>query len=101
MRSVYAEIMIDRVLILLLALFVAMPAAARHGDESRRHDTSGRTVSEQGGSTGLDAAIARIRAETGGRVLSAEPVLREGRRGYRIKLLTPDDRIRILFVPAE
>ncbi len=102
MRSVYPETMICRGPILLLALLVAMPPAlARHGDESRRHDASNRAVSEQGGGSGLDAAIARIRAETGGRVLSAEPVSREGRSGYRIKLLTPDDRIRILFVPAD
>jgi len=40
-------------------------------------------------------------SETGGRVLAAQPTLRDGRQGYRIKLLTPDDRIRILFVPAD
>ncbi|HHJ12497.1 MAG TPA: hypothetical protein ENK00_04880 [Chromatiales bacterium] len=97
----YPETMCHRSLILLLALFVAMPALARHGDEGRHPPDPERRVRDHGGGDGLDAAIARIRAETGGRVLSAEPASRDGRSGYRIKLLTPDDRIRILFVPAD
>jgi hypothetical protein len=43
---------------------------------------------------GLAAAVAEARRRTGGKVLSAE------RRGeqYRIKVLTPDGRVRILHV---
>jgi uncharacterized membrane protein YkoI len=48
----------------------------------------------------LDAAVARVRRETGGRILSAETVNQGGHRVHRIKVLTPDHRVRIINVDA-
>jgi len=48
----------------------------------------------------LDEAVARIRRETGGRILRAETVTRDGERVHRIKVLLPDGRVKIFIVRA-
>ncbi len=48
----------------------------------------------------LDAAVALARRETGGKVLSAETVNDGGRLVHRVKVLTPDQRVRVLRYPA-
>ncbi|MDE2308584.1 MAG: PepSY domain-containing protein [Xanthomonadaceae bacterium] len=48
----------------------------------------------------LDQAVLKVRQQTGGTVLSAEPH-RIGRRvEYRIKVLTPDGHVRVISVSA-
>ncbi len=49
----------------------------------------------------LDEAVARIRRETGGRILRAETVTRNGERVHRIKVLLPDGRVKIYTVKAK
>ena len=46
----------------------------------------------------LDQATARVRRESGGRILSAGRVQRKGRPMYRFKVLTPQGRVRTLWV---
>jgi hypothetical protein len=41
--------------------------------------------------------VSRIERETGGRVLSAQRSLRGGREVNRIKLLTPEGRVRVMW----
>ncbi|HSH28283.1 MAG TPA: hypothetical protein VK971_00125 [Thiohalobacter sp.] len=53
-----------------------------------------------GGDPGLDRAVAEIERRTGGRVLSAERVDRDGREAYRIKLLTRDGHVRVIWRDA-
>jgi len=49
----------------------------------------------------LDQAVAKVRQDTGGTVLSAEP-RRIGRRlEYRIKVLTPQGHVKVLAVSSE
>jgi len=48
----------------------------------------------------LNAAVAQVQRETGGRILSAETVNKGGHRVHRIKVLTPDKRVRIINVDA-
>jgi uncharacterized membrane protein YkoI len=48
----------------------------------------------------LNAAVAQVQRETGGRILSAETVNQGGHRVHRIKVLTPDKRVRIINVDA-
>ena len=43
----------------------------------------------------LPASVHRIQRETGGQVLRAQPYERDGRRIYRVKVLTPQGRIRV------
>ena len=44
----------------------------------------------------LPASVRRIQRETGGQVLRAQPIQRDGREVYRVKVLTPQGRIRIV-----
>jgi uncharacterized membrane protein YkoI len=45
-------------------------------------------------------AVERVQRETGGRILSAETVQIGRQRIYRVKVLTPDGRVRVISVPA-
>jgi hypothetical protein len=45
---------------------------------------------------GLPASVSRIQRETGGQVLKAQPIQRDGREVYRVKVLTPQGRIRVV-----
>jgi uncharacterized membrane protein YkoI len=49
----------------------------------------------------LSEAVAAAERSTGGRVLSAEPIDEGGRLSYRVKVLTPDGRVRVLFLDAQ
>ena len=62
----------------------------RHDDRSSRHEEARRD------GVSLDEAVARVRRETGGRVLSAEA--RDSR--YRIKVLMPNGAVRVINVDA-
>jgi len=69
------------------------PAAARDGVPPR-----GGTAQSSGVS--LAQAVAQVRHRLGGRILSAETVTRDGHRIHRIKVLTKDNRVRIVEVDA-
>ena len=73
-----------RPLLLLAALVAVVPAQARE-------DAAPRTMPRE------DAG-ARVRQveRDGGRVLQAEPMQRGGRQVYRLKVLTPEGRVRVL-----
>ena len=43
----------------------------------------------------LDQAVRKVRRETGGRILSAKTIKKEGVWVHRIKVLTPDKRVMI------
>lgn len=44
----------------------------------------------------LPESVLRAERETGGQVLRAESMQRDGREVYRLKVLTPDGRVRIM-----
>lgn len=44
----------------------------------------------------LPAAVARVERETGGKVLQVKPIQRGDREVYRMKVLTPDGRVKIV-----
>ena len=48
----------------------------------------------------LDQAAAKVRKETGGRILSARAETKGGRTSYRIKVLLPSGHVRIVRVDA-
>jgi hypothetical protein len=43
----------------------------------------------------LQSSVRRVQRETGGQVLRAQPIVRDGREMYRVKVLTPEGRIRV------
>ena len=44
----------------------------------------------------LPDTVRRVERETGGEVLRAEPIQRDGREVYRLKVLTADGRVRVV-----
>jgi hypothetical protein len=48
----------------------------------------------------LNETVRRVERETGGRILSAETVVAGNREVHRIKVLTPDGRVRVVQEPA-
>lgn len=80
-------------------LFVQPPAAGRQGNSAAAAVCDRKGGSDHG--TSADAAAERARRQTGGRVLSVHADSREGRPGYRVKVLTPDGQVRYVFVPSE
>ncbi|MBI5041358.1 MAG: PepSY domain-containing protein [Gammaproteobacteria bacterium] len=49
----------------------------------------------------LSEAVAEAERRTGGRVLSAEPIDDGGQLFYRVKVLTPNGRVKVLFLDAQ
>lgn len=73
-----------RPLLLILAIAMSVPAHAREDDvdtASQREDAGDRV---------------REVERDGGRVLQAEPMQRSGREVYRLKVITPEGRVRVL-----
>ncbi len=81
-------------LFLFLALGAHTSLAAPGG-----HNQSNLTMAQASGMA-LDQAAAQVRRETGGRILSAETVREKGRKVHRIKVLTPDRKVRIVRIEA-
>ena len=48
--------------------------------------------------TSLTDSVRRVERQTGGEVLSAEPMQRDGRQITRVKVLTNDGRVRVMQV---
>jgi uncharacterized membrane protein YkoI len=81
----------------LLAWTATVPVEARRdARKDDRTDRSPRREETRRDGISLDEAVARVRRETGGRVLSAEA--RDSR--YRIKVLMPNGAVRVINVDA-
>ncbi len=76
-------------LLLVVLMAPAVQARGRGGEDGfRPHRHPPRVRS-------LDDAVGLIRHRTHGRILSAEPFSDDDERGYRVKVLTPDGRVRV------
>ena len=85
----------------LFALTSTVPAEARRGDRhDDRSDRSSRHETARRDGISLDEAVARVRRESGGRVLAAEARDRHGDSTYRIKVLLPNGAVRVYNVDA-
>ena len=69
---------------LMLALALALPAAPAAAQRA----------------VNLQEAVERVQQETGGKILSAETVRIGRQKMFRIKVLTPDGRVRVVQIPA-
>ena len=79
----------------LLVWAAALPVEARRDERSSRNEAARRD------GVSLDEAVARVRRDTGGRVLSAEARENRGRTTYRIKVLLRDGSVRVVNVDAQ
>ncbi|MBW8366544.1 MAG: hypothetical protein K0M70_01605 [Arenimonas sp.] len=73
-----------RPLLLILAITFGLPAQAQ--DEARDPPSERETAGDR---------VRQVERD-GGRVLQAEPMQRRGREVYRLKVLTPEGRVRVL-----
>jgi uncharacterized membrane protein YkoI len=78
----------------LSAWSAMVPAEARRDGGSPRHEEATRER------LSLDEAVANVRRDSGGRVLSAHEQAQRGDARYRIKVLLPDASVRSFDVPA-
>jgi hypothetical protein len=51
---------------------------------------------EKGNRSTLPESVRRVERETGGEVLRAEPMQRDGREVHRLKVMTADGRVRVV-----
>jgi hypothetical protein len=83
-------------IVFALAL-VALGAEAAWADRGPRNQAmNAQNIQKVQGNNGLPASVRRIERETGGEVLKAQPIQRDGREVYRVKVLTPQGRIRVV-----
>lgn len=80
--------MVYRLPLLLIALL--LPCGGKRASADEGEPASVVPPSE------LRESVRRVELETGGRVLRVEPVRRGGRDTYRMKVLTPEGRVRVM-----
>lgn len=73
---------------LLICLLLPAPHALAEADDSDR--------APEPRPSELRDSVRRVERETGGRVLRVEPVRRGGQDTYRMKVLTPEGRVRVM-----
>lgn len=79
----------------LVAAAMALPAsAARDGGFAPEHLLRVDKRDKEARRSSRDEAAERARRDTGGRVLSIQEKPREDRKGYRVKILTPEGEVR-------
>jgi uncharacterized membrane protein YkoI len=85
----------------IVLMFLACVASV---SQARSFDADGAQsqwlVADSGKKTriSMSEAMERVEKNTGGRVLLAQPVREEGREMYRIKVLTRQGEVRIVYV---
>jgi len=82
-------------LLILLALGAdaATAAPAWHGGGMYQ-------AAERPSGISLDQAAEQVRRQTGGRILSAETITKNGQQVHRIKVLTPDHKVVVREINA-
>ena len=86
--------------IMFLAAAPRVAAPFDYGDFRNELVHPSRSDNGRGEGISLDEAVSRARRQTDGKILSAETVRKNGRRVHRIKVLTPDGRVRRVQIDA-
>ena len=76
--------------VLIVAVALAFGAGSTWAAENRNDPTAANRENT------LPASVRRIERETGGQVLKAQPIQRDGREVYRVKVVTPQGRVRVM-----
>jgi hypothetical protein len=84
-----------------LSLAIALAIAAAGGASAWANGAAGkgradRVANGADDANSLPASVRRIESETGGTVLRAQPIERDGREIYRVKIVTPQGRVRVV-----
>lgn len=83
--------------VFLIATLVVAPVTA---DQRKGGDNASDTPRAETKSS-LTDSVRRVERQTGGEVLSAEPMQRDGRQVNRVKVLTNDGRVRVMQVDTQ
>jgi hypothetical protein len=82
---------------LLLLLFAGLLAAgSAWAKKTEAPPAPPRDGNGNAGPSNLPESVRRVERQTGGEVLRAEPMQRDGREVYRVKVLTSDGRVRVI-----
>ena len=86
----------------LILLLAALPATGTVQSAPHHHPLLLLAKNNHGNSGGisLDEAVAKARRHNNGKVLSAETIRDDGRKVYRIKILTKDGRVKRTRIDA-
>ena len=79
----------------MLTLLTTAPAAVAAELGQPQHDAP------PVGGISLEQAADKVRRQTGGRILSATPTEKGGRRGYEIRVLVDGKRVKQYYVDSE
>lgn len=98
--SVQTENAVHRALplTLLIATLLALPGYAPAAPQDGWHQVQGRSANSPPAGVDRREAAERAAAATGGKVLAAEPDTVDGEPVYRVKVLTPDGRVRNVII---
>lgn len=77
--------------VIVLAALIAAPVSA-----DPQKGNGGRDQPRVESKSSLTDSVRRVERQTGGEVLSAEPMERDGRQVNRVKVLTNDGRVRVM-----
>lgn len=83
-------------LLLLVGLAAASGVALAQNGGNDKSDRSGKGEASNHKDDSLPASVRRVERQTGGDVLRAEPMQRDGREVYRVKVLTSDGRVKVI-----
>lgn len=89
----------SRYIAIAVILFAALIAATVSADPSKGNGNSDQPRIESKSS--LTDSVRRVERQTGGEVLSAEPMQKDGRQVNRVKVLTNDGRVRVVQVDSQ
>jgi hypothetical protein len=96
--------------VLLLTLGAVLPSQVQAADALDSGILPAMLIAQQAqpnhyaapvGGISLEQAADKVRRKTGGRVLSATPVEKGGRRGYNVRVLVDGKRVKQYYVDAE
>ena len=85
-------------LLLLLALSASLAMPAAQAQQGRNELNN---FSRGAGGISIEQASATARRHTGGRVLQVKPVKRGGERGYSVRVLIDDKRVKQYYVDSQ
>lgn len=89
------------VMLLSGMLALSSVSAQQHYPQGGVFSPAGKPIAQEGaGAQDLDTAVARIRKQTGGRVLAAETRFIDGRPVHVIRILTPQGKVRNYQIDA-
>lgn len=86
---------------ILPALFFILVALFASATQAGSFNSYSKILLAQNNNQSLDQAVNSIKQQTGGRILSAKTVHKNGRRVYKIKVLLPSGKVQTFNVNAE